>query len=334
MAYELFLPDITPATSSLALIDEMTATFPPLLAPGATQRNQRGGARWRATLEYPPLTGANRARMRAFIAACRGRLATIWYSPAEYTQRGSYPSTNLIPNSALSAVTGWTSANTGQVTASASSNRLRMKRAGTGTSVHVATSSTFAVTSGATYVFRASVVKGKGAVNMQLGAGSTTGGVAAIASAITETRRVNVLDTAASAARAVSFYDIFTGKAVDDFYEVEYPEYSRCFQVNGASQTGSQLAVSTGYNADGTLLTGDMIEVNGQLVRLTQDFDTPASGSATVSFEPALRTSPANNDPVTVYRPMGRFMLAQDVQEDSSPGGFTRFALTLDEVVA
>lgn len=72
-------------------------------------------------------------------------------------------------------------------------------------------------------------------------------------------------------------------------------------QVNGASQTGTTLQTN-GWNANATILrAGDYIEVamptgvNQQLFMVLENVTTDGSGNATLTIEPAIRTSPQDN---------------------------------------
>lgn len=81
--------------------------------------------------------------------------------------------------------------------------------------------------------------------------------------------------------------------------------------VNGGSQTGNALAVD-GVSAGGTILKGSYIQVGVYLYMVVEDATANGSGEATLSIEPALRTSPGNNDPVTVSNPKCIMRLVED----------------------
>ena len=81
--------------------------------------------------------------------------------------------------------------------------------------------------------------------------------------------------------------------------------------VKGASQTGTSLLID-GMTVGATLLPGDFFAVNGQLKMATATATANGSGEATVSFEPPLRASPADNAVVTLESPTATFMLAGD----------------------
>ncbi|MCG7984739.1 MAG: hypothetical protein JAY90_18555 [Candidatus Thiodiazotropha lotti] len=83
--------------------------------------------------------------------------------------------------------------------------------------------------------------------------------------------------------------------------------------VAGASQTGSTLDTD-GWTVSqtGILLSGDYFEVNGELKIMTEDADSDAGGNATLTFQPPLRSSPPDSDPITVSKPTAIMMLDED----------------------
>ena len=84
--------------------------------------------------------------------------------------------------------------------------------------------------------------------------------------------------------------------------------------VNTASQTGSSL-ITDGWTASKTVLkAGDMFSVNSELKMVTADCLSDGSGNATISFKPALRSSPADNAPITTTQPTCTMILSDDMQ--------------------
>ena len=66
-------------------------------------------------------------------------------------------------------------------------------------------------------------------------------------------------------------------------------------RINGAGQTGRSL-VTDGWPTSTTVLqAGQYVTINNQLLQLTANVTTNASGQATITFEPPIRTSPADN---------------------------------------
>ena len=75
-------------------------------------------------------------------------------------------------------------------------------------------------------------------------------------------------------------------------------------RVNGASQTGNQVALD-GFTASraNVFKAGDYIQINSYLYMVIEDVSANGSGEANVKIEPALRSSieTINNDDVVTY---------------------------------
>lgn len=89
--------------------------------------------------------------------------------------------------------------------------------------------------------------------------------------------------------------------------------------VNGASQTGLTLNIDGCTPSVLFLKAGDYLSVNSELKCMTSDAIPNGSGQVTLNFEPYLRSSPADNAPITVQKPTCTMILA-----DVSQGAFTR----------
>lgn len=85
--------------------------------------------------------------------------------------------------------------------------------------------------------------------------------------------------------------------------------------VMGASQTGHAL-ISDGWGLSqtGILFAGDYIEVAGRLYMIVQDAssDGAGTGEATLSIEPALRESPADNAAIITANTKVKMRLSAD----------------------
>jgi hypothetical protein len=85
--------------------------------------------------------------------------------------------------------------------------------------------------------------------------------------------------------------------------------------VNGASQTGDELAIDgLPVSATGYLKAGDYIQLgtgtSSQLYKVLDDVDSNASGEATLQIWPDLRSSPADGATVVVANAKGLFQLS------------------------
>ena len=107
--------------------------------------------------------------------------------------------------------------------------------------------------------------------------------------------------------------------------------------VNGADQTGTSINIRGG--SDGItnwIRAGDIFSFNGEMKICTADANTssasPGGGTATISFYPRIRTSPADATSIETTAPTGVFMLESSRNSWSHrPGAFTDFTLTFIE---
>jgi len=101
--------------------------------------------------------------------------------------------------------------------------------------------------------------------------------------------------------------------------------------VNGASQTGASL-ITDGWTAGATLLAGDFFAVGTQLFMVAADATASGGGAMTITVEPPIRTSPADNAALTTSKAKARFMLANpEVGWDVAQRGFANFSFDLIE---
>jgi len=84
--------------------------------------------------------------------------------------------------------------------------------------------------------------------------------------------------------------------------------------VKGASQTGASLLTDGWPLSTAILKAGDYFEVNSEYKLVAADVTSDGSGNATITFEPPLRASPADNAPITLSGAGATFMLANKDQ--------------------
>lgn len=75
--------------------------------------------------------------------------------------------------------------------------------------------------------------------------------------------------------------------------------------VNGASQTGNTL-VTDGWTANqtGLLLPGDYFQVGTELKMVVTTATSNGAGASTITFEPPIRTAPADNAAIITANPV------------------------------
>jgi len=107
----LGFPAIVPSSSSWTIVSNQRQFVSPLT--GAIQTAQRTGNRWRATLEFANLTGADRAVMQAFLSQLQATANNFYLEDHSYTRRadgGGTPRVNGASQTGNQLVTdGWTS---------------------------------------------------------------------------------------------------------------------------------------------------------------------------------------------------------------------------------
>jgi hypothetical protein len=104
--------------------------------------------------------------------------------------------------------------------------------------------------------------------------------------------------------------------------------------VAATVQVGSALYLKgLPASTNGLLEIGDWTEVAGQLKQTTARLNSDAAGLGYLQFRPALGDSPADNDPVTVYQPFGRFMYSGGQKELTNMFGvYGDIEMDLEEV--
>ena len=105
--------------------------------------------------------------------------------------------------------------------------------------------------------------------------------------------------------------------------------------VNGASQTGRSV-ITDGWNASITIFkAGDFCKFanHDKIYLVTADATSDGSGNSTISIEPALITSPANDTAITYTAVPFTVAITGHVQEFSTgKSGFYEYELDMEEV--
>lgn len=82
--------------------------------------------------------------------------------------------------------------------------------------------------------------------------------------------------------------------------------------VNGAGQTGRTLTTDGWPLSSTVLVAGQFVTINNQLLQLTENVTSNGSGVATLTFEPPVRSAPADNAVIEYKNP---FCLMYFVEE-------------------
>jgi hypothetical protein len=83
------------------------------------------------------------------------------------------------------------------------------------------------------------------------------------------------------------------------------------------------------------MLAGDQFEINGQLFILAADLDGDESGCGLAQVTTSIRTAPADEDAVVLYRPHGTFLLDSPSNGWSNkPGIFSDSSLSFVEDIS
>lgn len=104
--------------------------------------------------------------------------------------------------------------------------------------------------------------------------------------------------------------------------------------VAASGQTGSAI-YTKGWPASisGLLLAGDWLEINGELKQVTAPVNSNSAGLAFMQFRPGLAGAPADNDPIIVQEPFGRFIYAGGTREfENMFGVYGDCEMNLEEV--
>lgn len=110
-----------------------------------------------------------------------------------------------------------------------------------------------------------------------------------------------------------------------------YQTFSETPLVNGSGQTGRTLS-TTGWPVSTTVLqAGQFVTINNQLLQLTENVTSNASGIAVLTFEPPIRVSPSDNEPVEYENPFCLMYLLEEPTLSVEAGYVYSLSLNLRE---
>jgi hypothetical protein len=321
---DLLFPDVRIQRCAPKLMDNTARFSSPFTQ--ATRTLARPGDRWGFSLSLNDLQGFDRSRVETFIAGMRGGANRAIFAPVDYTQRGSFSCPELNPNSNFSSTLNWTP--TG-ATFTVADRQARVQSSGAAVG-RINNTVAIPTTIGVSYVARFIAYAGNQSVWRTVG-GTTTG--AGDLFGLTPST-IGYIATPFTATGTTFFFGLYSNTTVaGDFITYVLASLTRCALVNGASQTGSTLIIDAlPISTAGLLLPGDWIGIGMEQKRITAPLNSDSGGNGLLQFAPPLRVSPANNDPVIITSPMGRFILAANENGwESVPGIFSTYTFDLVE---
>ena len=295
---ELFWPaDIVPSSVEWRIIDS-TAVFNSGLS-GVTRTVSRPGSRLACTLNFSSLSGQDRGRVQGILAGLRGRSNRIWLYDNSYTQRGSFPATELVENNTFGSATGWTAGAYHSLVLNDRVMRVARSVVGTAAAALYETAGNTPTTY-AGYASRAFLREGRGTFTST---GPRIGTSAGGSYAGTDTTGYGLKTTQSSSGTSSSlFFSLYdsqtSGTVAGDYFDVLYTSLSRCAvvdnglnaltysdQIDNAAWTKNNCS-SAGANInaftapDGTLTGERLVESSdgsNQYHYITQTATKPAS---------------------------------------------------------
>lgn len=275
---------------------------------GVATTLERPGAHWAARLPYENLPIARRAPLQAFAASCRGHANRFHLPVFGWTRRGSFPATELFPNTAFTTTTGLTPSS--QTTLSVSDNLLRARRTGVVSNQFTArASSAVTVTQYAPYALRFIAHQGRGAYASGLTAYDDTLG-ARIGSTVTSFGRVDGLVVPSGTTSTPALLDEATTTLIaGDYFSISFASFARCALVDNApnlllrsdefdnaswSKVASSVTANTATNPIGTNTGETLIEDGTSAFHYVQQTATVSSSAADYTFGVAIKAGTRN----------------------------------------
>lgn len=333
----LIPPDIVPTEESVEVVDDATAVFRPIFGGGLIQRVQQAAPRIRVTQKWRALRGSDLARMQAVCMQVGGKLGSVRAAIGNQN-RGTFPSSEWLSVTDFSAYGNWGVGAPGG--ASATDNTLSVIISSYGAAAVTAYADHVTPPTSSAFVFRSFVYPGYLTQATSLGSGMSLyasganlqnaqvfGGGYTIASAISS-GAIEYRGYCRAAQRTWQNGEGFT---------VAWGSMRPCLMVSSAAASGAtQLMVKAGLlwtgNNYSVLAVGDMFEINNELKKVTQPFNTASGGWGPINFYPPLVGDASINDPVICSQPMGKFILADNPKWSNQFGVYADLELTLEEI--
>lgn len=300
------------------------------------QRIVRTGDRWRCTLVTPPLQNDDAAVLKAFLSQAARGDTWFYLSPPQNMKRGSFLPAEYLLNTDFSSGTASWAADT-NIAVNANNRSMRILVTGGAPNSNGAIQNVTLAGGDVNSPFaliadlpNASLANSPALeLRNQSGGGLIAGGNFAAGD-----RAVLV---ATPTVAGVYYRLALNAEALNKFAYLKNPSLTRILQVNGGSQTGSQLNIKAApVSANAFLKAGQYLTVKSgskwQMVELVQDADSFSDGTATLFFEPTLRVSPSDSDPIIVTNPFVRMFISKHSHDhDITAPNFYGFQIDAQE---
>lgn len=320
-------PSKLPASINWRLVGGGLAVASPFT--GKTTVLTRANYRWLVTFDFPAVWDDDRRAFNSLLSKLRGQEVGLILEPKASDFGGSVGRVELITNGGFPIdLTPWTDDGTNMdISHSFRQMKNKVLLAVAGNVNHGVLTSA----ANQQYHFMTDVIKGKGTVASRVQVGTVSGAndILLGASIILPSRIVETFKDADTsiwpALRQTSI------AVIGDFWYYDNVSIAPCALVDGAAQVGNVLETDEWpVSTSGLMVKDDYFTINNELKQLTENVDSDGTGKATLIFEPPLRVSPADNDPIIYSKPYGRFLL-QDLQERTSKTFETSYSLEFFE---
>lgn len=288
----------------------------------------RGGDRWTGECSFAPIFDDAAADVEAFFARIKHQANQFVLPPYFYKRRGSFAPVNVAPNAGTFDVIGpWTGSGA-VVTVETGMLRVRNSAAAAGQ----ARSGAVTVVANTQYVLRVECLPGS-VSTFRVIVGTAAGGSTILDSGSITSPGVYTGTFSSGANTALHVSLINNTAATGDFSYFDNLLIERCALTQGATSPGDLLRIDGLDVSQSELLKkSDMIEVNGQLLKLLHGLTTDSGGLAIVRVSPSIRVAIADNTPVILGTPMGRFVMRDDPSSWDTVGYFEKsFTIAIQE---
>jgi hypothetical protein len=329
---DLYWPSPLVPSSAMFGVDDFTASDESAVTGSIQTSTLYGTRRVRARLDFSLLT-RNSGTLQIYqslVASLQGKKNRIWLWDHSYIRRGSFATPELLANNTFaSGTTSWVATGTPPVL-TAQDQVLRVLRAGT-TANQAAGQTGISTVVGFPYALRGifSPASDQSTVYQSLLANA---GATITTNSVTNGLSYSWTGATVAATSDGKFQTTQTG-TTGAYFELEWTSLARCALVNGASQTGASINIDgLPVSTNGLLMQGDQVQIGNSLRTLVANLNSSASGAGYLQLSEPPTTTPADNSPVIIQQPLGRFVLAlAQMGVELSPGVFGRSSLEFVE---